>query len=144
MLGGGAVGIYIIAVVVAVSCVSYVTVLGIGKCVQALGDIESGLDVGAQVILGGIGIIVFVQAVGCNVLVQGIILDIGQVTEVVALELLQRYAAAQVKTVQCVNIIPDYTVGVLFQTFLADKIGLLYGVGAIGPYGIAFGIQTVG
>ena len=32
----------------------------------------------------------------------------------------------------------------LLQTFLADKIGLLYGVGAIGPYGIAVGIQTVG
>ena len=119
-------------------------VLGIGKGVKALSDIESGLDVGAQVVLDGIGIIVFVQAIGSDVLTKCIIPDIGKVTKVVALELLQRYAAAQVKTVHGVNIIPDYTISVLLQTFLAYKIGLLYGVGAIGPYGIAVGIQTVG
>ena len=61
----------------------------------------------------------------------------------VAFELLERYAAAQVQTVLSVNIVPDYAIGVLLQAFLADKIGLLYGVSAIRPNGISFGIEAV-
>ena len=64
-------------------------VLCVGKGMQALCKTVTGFQVCAKVCLGGIGFIIGVLAVREQIVTHGIILNVGDVTKVVALELLE-------------------------------------------------------
>ena len=113
-------------VVVAVGLVAYVAELHIGKHIPLRGDVVESLHEGTPVQFCGIGVVVFVVAVLHEQCAQLVVAQIGDVAEVVAVELLQGETSHDVPVLILVVQVPNQSVGILLKTFLAYPVGALH------------------
>ena len=112
-------------IVDAVSLVAHVTVLEVGEDVPLLREVPGSLEEHIAVELVGIRIIVFVVAVLQNLLLHHGVGGIGDVAEVVAVEVLQREASDDVPRLVLVVGVPHEAVGVLCEPLLSHEVRLL-------------------
>ena len=121
----GSVAIVIEAVVDTLCEEAHVTILHIGKGIPVGGDMVRALDEDALVALVGIGVVIGVFAIGQHLLTQLLVGHIGEVTEVIAFEVLERCSADDIPMLILIVGIPCDAVSVLCKAFLAHEIGLL-------------------
>ena len=137
LIGIGSVGIGIELVVDTIGEIAYMSELDIAKDVKPVGDVEGSLCICTHVALLGIAVVVFQFSLFCRPTVaelRWLISDdrghrrvgVGEVAEVVALEVLDRCTAKHVPAVVCIVHVPHHPVGVLAQSFLADEVAPLH------------------
>ena len=111
-------------VVVAVGFVAHVAILDVGKHVPAVGDAIKCLDECTGIQLVGIGVVVLIVAVAHQMLAQFFVLDIGEIAEVIAVELLNGESADDVPVLVLIVHVAHQSVGVLCKSLLAHEVSL--------------------
>ena len=128
-----AVGTLYKTVVDTVGLVVHTTVLHVARQIPfisspVVGQLIVAFHVDAAIKLLRVRIVVFVVAIGQILRAQRLVLDVGDIAEVVAVELLYREAAHHVPATVVVAQVAHQSVGILLQSLLAHEVGL--GVGA--------------
>ena len=111
-----------------ISLVRNMTILSIGKDAQLRCYSVCSLHIYAVIAFVGSRIVVLIIAFSKIFIAQLVIGNISNISEVIASELLQRHASYDIPLICLVVGIPNESVCVLLQTFLADKVCTLNGV----------------
>ena len=125
-------------IVDAIRLVAYMTILDIGKHIPLLRDMIGSLQEHVAIELMGIGVVILVidiQIARCTIdlrvrhpdemLLHHGMGGIGDIAEVVAIEVLERETPDDIPRLVLVVGVPHQTVGMLCQTFLTNEVRLL-------------------
>ena len=123
-----AAALFVELIVNTVTFVLYVAILQVAKYIPVFVDVISGLYKGTTIKFRSIRIVVFILVGGHIFLANGVVGDVGNITEVIAIELLERHAADNIPCIVLVVHVPDKAVSVLAQSFLAHKVGLFHAI----------------
>ena len=114
-------------VVVTICLISYMTVLYFCKHIPMVIKVISSLEEGISIEFFCIRIVILIIAIAQQMITQGGIGDISQVSEVIARELLQSESSDNILVFAFVVDVPNRPVSILLQSLLSYKVALFHG-----------------